>query len=89
MPAVGTAIAILMFAGFFLIFYVRGARARAVAERLVHENELLLQASQLEASTDALTGIGNRRALNEDLVAGFAAEEDPPELSLSVTPSMR
>jgi hypothetical protein len=84
MATVGTVVAILMLAGVFLIFYVRAARARAVAERLVHENELLLQASQLEASTDALTGIGNRRALNEDLVTGLAAQDGPPELLLAM-----
>jgi diguanylate cyclase (GGDEF)-like protein len=84
MATVGTVVAILMLAGVFLIFYVRGARARAVAERLVHENELLLEASRLEASTDALTGIGNRRALNEHLVTGLAAYDGPPELLLAM-----
>ncbi len=82
--AVGTAVTILVLCVFFLIFYVRGARARAAAERLLRENALLLSASQLEASTDALTGIGNRRALREDLTAAFEGLADPPELLLAM-----
>jgi two-component system, cell cycle response regulator len=53
--------------GAFAVFYRRAVRARATAERLSAENERLLQSSREEATTDALTGLRNRRALMSDL----------------------
>jgi GGDEF domain-containing protein len=60
--------AVLALVGAFLIFYVRAMRARS-------ENADLLEISQVEASTDALTGLGNRRALIQDLAAAVATPE--------------
>jgi diguanylate cyclase (GGDEF)-like protein len=63
----GTALVILALLSAFLIFFLRATRARRAAERLAGENERLWAISRLEASTDALTGLGNRRALGRDL----------------------
>jgi diguanylate cyclase (GGDEF)-like protein len=68
------AIAILVLA--FAFAYRRSIRARAVAERLAAENASLADASREEAFTDALTGLGNRRALIaalDDAIAGAHA----------------
>jgi diguanylate cyclase (GGDEF)-like protein len=57
-----TAIVLLAFS----LALVRSLRARMRAERLSSANEVLLEQSRLEACTDALTGMRNRRALFED-----------------------
>jgi hypothetical protein len=60
------AVILLLFAAYAL-FYRRATKARRRAEELARENHRLLAASQEEALTDQLTGIGNRRALMADL----------------------
>jgi diguanylate cyclase (GGDEF)-like protein len=75
--AILIALAMLALFGVLLIFYVRSVRAR-------RENEKLLEASRVEASTDALTGLGNRRALTEALAAALSAVETDPELLLAM-----
>ncbi len=77
---VGSATVILLLLGAFGFFYRRAAGARktaehhrAVAEGLVTENEGLLAESRKDSRTDALTGLGNRRALVADLTDTFAA----------------
>ncbi len=62
MVRLGSAAVILLLLGVFGWFYVRVARVAA-------ENRRLLATSQDEALTDALTGLGNRRALMADLDA--------------------
>jgi two-component system cell cycle response regulator len=64
-------IAILVLA--FLFLYRRANRARASAEDLAAENGAL-------ASTDALTKLGNRRALIDDLAAELSGGDDGREL---------
>jgi putative nucleotidyltransferase with HDIG domain len=68
----GSAAAILALLMAFAFFYRRSVRARSRAERLAQENDGLLAASREEALTDALTGLGNRRALILDLTAHLA-----------------
>ncbi len=75
--AVGTALAMLALVGMFLIFYVRASREH-------RENEKLLLASRVEASTDALTGLRNRRALTNELTAEISSARDDPELLLAL-----
>ncbi len=63
----GTAIAMLLLLAVFGYFYFR-------AERLARENEELLGLSREDASTDVLTGLGNRRALIDDLSSAIARQ---------------
>jgi diguanylate cyclase (GGDEF)-like protein len=74
---IGTALAMLALVGVFLVFYMRSLRAQ-------DENERLLCASRAEASTDALTALGNRRALSDDLAAAVSGTEEGPELLLAM-----
>jgi two-component system cell cycle response regulator len=77
----GAAIALLLLA--FGIAYWRSLRARAQAERLAAENAALAAASRNEALTDALTELGNRRALMaalDDAVAN--ADREPIVLAV-------
>lgn len=82
--AIGTAIAILALAAAFLFLYLRSLGAGAAAELLARHNEELLAASRMEASTDSLTGLGNRRALTDDLERAIASTEDDLESLLAI-----
>jgi diguanylate cyclase (GGDEF)-like protein len=66
-----TASAIFLLLAAFAFFYQRSVKARRLAELLVRQNEQLLEASREEALTDHLTGLGNRRALINDLEAAL------------------
>ena len=61
----------------FLFFYRRATRARSSAEQLAHENGVL-------ASTDALTDLGNRRALVDDLAEELYDADAEPELLVAL-----
>jgi diguanylate cyclase (GGDEF)-like protein len=61
----GTAVALLLLLVVFGYFYFR-------SERLARENEELLGLSREEASTDLLTGLGNRRALTNELAEALS-----------------
>jgi diguanylate cyclase (GGDEF)-like protein len=65
----GSAVVILLLFCAFAFVYRRAARARRRAEELARQNHDLLAASRVEALTDSLTGLGNRRALMADLEA--------------------
>ncbi len=64
---VGIAVAMMLLLVVFGYFYLR-------AERLSRENKELLGLSREEATTDVLTGLGNRRALIDDLSAAIARQ---------------
>ena len=66
---------LLLVAGFGLL-YRRSVGARTIAERLVVENGRLLAVSRVEALTDSLTALPNRRALRRDLERIFNAGGD-------------
>lgn len=63
---------------------MRSATAREIVERLAHEKDALLGVTRIEARTDALTGLGNRRALTSDLAAAIKQPFGAGELLLSV-----
>jgi diguanylate cyclase (GGDEF)-like protein len=68
-------IALLLVA--FAFFHTR-------SDRLQRERKRLLAASREEALTDALTGLGNRRALINDLEREVAAADEDSELVLAL-----
>ena len=68
------AVILLLFVAFAVV-YRRAAVARRRAEGLAADNHELLEASRVEALTDALTGLGNRRALMADLAAARTTVE--------------
>ncbi len=74
----GTAAAMILLLTVFAYFYFR-------SDRLARENDDLLGLSRAEASTDSLTGLGNRRALTNDL-ASVLDERQPgrSELLLAI-----
>jgi two-component system cell cycle response regulator len=53
-------------------------------ERLAREKEALLGVSRVEARTDALTDLGNRRALTDDLASAIAEPPGSQELLLAM-----
>ncbi len=75
---IGSAVAMLLLLAVFAYFYLR-------SERLGRENEALLDVSREEASTDVLTGLGNRRALMDELSATDPEQEpDAEDLLLAI-----
>jgi diguanylate cyclase (GGDEF)-like protein len=72
---VGSGLAIAMLFLAFAFFQRRAQVAHDESRRLAEENGRLLDTSRLEARTDALTGLPNRRALITDLSAALAWEE--------------
>jgi diguanylate cyclase (GGDEF)-like protein len=76
----GAAGALLLLLIAFAYFYVRSAAAAEAVERLAREKQALLMVSRVEASTDALTQLGNRRALATNLANAFAAPLESREL---------
>jgi diguanylate cyclase (GGDEF)-like protein len=74
----GTAAVILLLVAGFALLYRRSVKARTFAERLVVENGRLLDASRVEALTDSLTALPNRRSLRRDLDAIFEGPADGP-----------
>ncbi len=73
----GSAATILLLLGAFGFFYWR-------SKRLQRENADLLGASRQEALTDALTGLGNRRALINDLESRIPEATAERELMLGL-----
>jgi diguanylate cyclase (GGDEF)-like protein len=75
---VGTGLAIGLLLLAFGVMYRRALRARAEAEALAAENAALAAAARHEALTDALTHLGNRRALIAALDEAIADVESAP-----------
>jgi diguanylate cyclase (GGDEF)-like protein len=80
----GVAIAMLSLLAAFAYFYLRSVAARAAVERLAREKEALLGESQIEARTDVLTDLRNRRALDVDLTRAVAEPPSSQELLLAI-----
>jgi diguanylate cyclase (GGDEF)-like protein len=78
----GSIAAILALLGAFGFFYWRSVREHAQARRLSDMNEQLLAQSRVEACTDALTGLQNRRALTTDLEREIPADGPVPPAAL-------
>jgi len=82
---IGSAVTIVLLLVAFAFFYLQALRARALTERLARDNERLLEASREEATTDALTGLRNRRALKNDLADRLTTvNEDDHKFVLAV-----
>jgi diguanylate cyclase (GGDEF)-like protein len=75
-------IALLVIA--FALIYRRSVWARRTAIGLAAENGRLLDASRIEAITDALTGLGNRRALIADLESRLSRPDPGHALTLAL-----
>jgi diguanylate cyclase (GGDEF)-like protein len=81
---VGVAAALLLLLAAFGYFYFRSTAARTAVERLVEQKQGLLGLSRVEARTDPLTGLGNRRALASNLERAIAAPSQSSELLLAM-----
>ena len=77
----GVVVLLLLACGFLL---VRSTLARREVLRLAHEREVLLGTRRDESRTDVLTGLGNRRALADDLLHALAEPPSSAELLLAV-----
>jgi diguanylate cyclase (GGDEF)-like protein len=80
----GVAAAMVLLVIAFLYFYFRAIITHEAVERLALENKGLLDISRVEARTDALTGLGNRRALASALAASTANPCARPEHLLAI-----
>ena len=78
----GSSAAIVLLVLAFGLTYRRSLRARAEAERFAAENAVLAEANRQEAITDALTGLGNRRALSTTSATARAGGEAAVALAL-------
>jgi diguanylate cyclase (GGDEF)-like protein len=78
----GVTIALLLAA--FLLLYRLATKAQSQAERLAEANRALAAEAFSDARTDALTGLGNRRALAEDLVVELSRPADGTELAVAL-----
>ncbi len=79
---IGAAAGLLLLMAAFEFFYLRSLAARADVERLARDREALLGISLGEARTDPLTGLGNRRALTDDLARRISEDAAGMELLL-------
>ena len=68
----------------FSLALVRSMRARRRAEALSGDKQALLEQSQEDATTDALTGMANRRKLFDDAERMLRALPDGGSLSLGI-----
>ncbi len=80
----GVATAMLLLLAAFAYFYLRSVAARSAVQRMAGEKEALLGESQIEARTDALTDLRNRRALDLDLEQAVVNMPGPHELLLAM-----
>jgi diguanylate cyclase (GGDEF)-like protein len=80
---VGAAAGMLLLMAAFEFFYLRALVAREAVERLARDREALLGITFGEARTDPLTGLGNRRALTDDLAQAISQDVTTPELLLA------
>jgi diguanylate cyclase (GGDEF)-like protein len=80
----GAAGAMLLLLLAFAYFYLRSVAARGVVARMGREREELLGVARLEARTDSLTHLGNRRALTSELTRALADPSADAELLLAM-----
>jgi diguanylate cyclase (GGDEF)-like protein len=81
---VGATAALLLLLAAFAYFYFRSIAARETVEQLANEKQVLLGESRVEARTDALTDLANRRALGGDLTKAIAEPPRQQELLLAM-----
>ncbi len=80
----GAAAALLLLLAVFMFFYFPSVRTRVLVERLSRQNDRLLYTSRHEATTDVLTGLGNRRAFEADLTRRLSEPAGRAELLLAM-----
>ena len=80
----GATATLLLLLAAFAYFYFRSIAAREAVERLVNEKQALLGESRVEARTDALTDLANRRALGSDLARATAEPPGSQELLVAM-----